>query len=221
MLGSGISSMSDSAICWKPRIEEPSKPRPSVKSSSSMLPTASVMCCQVPGTSVNFRSTIRTSRPSAIFSTSAAPASPPPANPWMVSGSSPVTSSRIAVCRGVCMSFFVVPPGHRRRSSHRFPSLAHRLGGDSIDRREARHVTAVEITPAIFRPSSKAARPARGPSAQGPGATGLGPASTTPVSGFTWFTGGAGAISTSKCPATGAPLGSCARALPPSPPATA
>ena len=33
--GSGSSSMSDSWICWKPRIDEPSNTRPSVKTSSS------------------------------------------------------------------------------------------------------------------------------------------------------------------------------------------
>src|SRR5271166_5542628 len=93
--------MSDSEICWKPRIEEPSKPSPSLKASSSRALTDSVMCCQVPGTSVNLRSIMRTPRASHMPSTAAALGSLLPACCSIVSGSSPITRSRIAVCWGV------------------------------------------------------------------------------------------------------------------------
>src|SRR5580698_4222328 len=55
--GSGSSSMSDSWICWKPRIEEPSNMRPSVKTFSPKLLTGRVKCCTVPGRSQNRTST--------------------------------------------------------------------------------------------------------------------------------------------------------------------
>ena len=54
----GRSSMSDSEMPCQPRIEEPSKPRPSVNADSSSARTGSVMCCHVPSRSQNFRSTI-------------------------------------------------------------------------------------------------------------------------------------------------------------------
>ena len=63
--------MSDSWISWKPRIDEPSKPRPDSKSPASKAPIGNVMCCQVPGRSTNFRSTISTPRSAAKSSTSA------------------------------------------------------------------------------------------------------------------------------------------------------
>ena len=56
----GISSMSDSEIPCQPRIEEPSKPSPSVNACSSSARIGSVMCCQVPSRSQNLRSTIAT-----------------------------------------------------------------------------------------------------------------------------------------------------------------
>ena len=59
-VGSGISSMSDSEIPCQPRIEEPSKPRPSSNAASSSARSGSVMCCHVPSRSQNFRSTIET-----------------------------------------------------------------------------------------------------------------------------------------------------------------
>ena len=55
---SGISSMSDSEIPCQPRIDEPSKPRPSSNADSSNARIGSVMCCHVPSRSQNFRSTI-------------------------------------------------------------------------------------------------------------------------------------------------------------------
>ncbi len=55
---SGIRIMSLSAMPCQPRIEEPSKPRPSSKADSSNEPTGRVTCCHVPSRSQNFRSTI-------------------------------------------------------------------------------------------------------------------------------------------------------------------
>ena len=60
LVGSGSSSMSDSWICWKPRMDEPSKPRPSVKTSSVKEPTGTVKCCITPGRSQKRTSTIST-----------------------------------------------------------------------------------------------------------------------------------------------------------------
>src|SRR5215831_16491740 len=58
--GSGMSSISLSLISWNPRILDPSKPMPSAKRLSSRTRTGELKCCQVPGTSVNLKSTIRT-----------------------------------------------------------------------------------------------------------------------------------------------------------------
>ena len=52
-----MSSMSDSEIPCQPRIEEPSNPSPSSKADSSNALSGSVMCCQRPSRSQNFRST--------------------------------------------------------------------------------------------------------------------------------------------------------------------
>ena len=60
VLGSGIISMSLSLIACQPRIEEPSKPMPSSKVPSSISPIGYEQCCQMPGQSVNRRSTIST-----------------------------------------------------------------------------------------------------------------------------------------------------------------
>src|SRR3954470_2733018 len=70
VLGSGTSSMSDSLISWKPRIDEPSKPAPSVSSPSLNSREATAKCCQVPGRSVNLRSTSATSWSRAKLTTS-------------------------------------------------------------------------------------------------------------------------------------------------------
>ena len=58
MSACGMSSMSLSEIPCQPLIEEPSKPRPSSNELSSNAAIGSVMCCQDPRRSVNFRSTI-------------------------------------------------------------------------------------------------------------------------------------------------------------------
>jgi len=48
---SGTSFMSDSWMAWKPRIEEPSNMRPSVRASSLKAATGMVKCCITPGRS--------------------------------------------------------------------------------------------------------------------------------------------------------------------------
>src|SRR5206468_2024304 len=60
LAGSGISSMSLSLMAWKPRIDEPSNPKPSVNVSSSSSFKGIEKCCQVPGRSVKRTSTICT-----------------------------------------------------------------------------------------------------------------------------------------------------------------
>src|SRR5258706_8048153 len=60
LAGSGSSSMSLSLMAWKPRIDEPSNPRPSVNVSSSSSFNGIEKCCQVPGRSVKRTSTICT-----------------------------------------------------------------------------------------------------------------------------------------------------------------
>jgi hypothetical protein len=55
---SGMRSMSDSEMPCHPRIDDPSKPRPSSKADSANADTGSVMCCHDPSRSQNFRSTI-------------------------------------------------------------------------------------------------------------------------------------------------------------------
>src|SRR5208283_3511993 len=59
--GSGKTSMSDELIALQPRIDEPSKPRPSVKTDSVSSETGTAKCCQVPRMSHSLRSTILTS----------------------------------------------------------------------------------------------------------------------------------------------------------------
>jgi hypothetical protein len=56
--GSGMSSMSLSAMPRQPRIDEPSNPRPSSKQEVSSARAGMVMCCQLPSRSQNLRSTI-------------------------------------------------------------------------------------------------------------------------------------------------------------------
>ena len=58
VFGSGIRSMSDSWISWKPRIDEPSKPRPSSNTSSVSSCAGIEKCCIKPGRSQNRTSTI-------------------------------------------------------------------------------------------------------------------------------------------------------------------
>ena len=53
--------MSDSAMPWKPRMEEPSKSWPLTKKSSSIALAGRLKCCCTPGMSVNRMSTKTTS----------------------------------------------------------------------------------------------------------------------------------------------------------------
>src|SRR6266496_658806 len=57
-LGSGMANMSEASMDFQPRMEEPSKPRPSLKESSFSSLKGRVKCCQVPKVSTNFTSTI-------------------------------------------------------------------------------------------------------------------------------------------------------------------
>ena len=62
--------MSLSLMACHPRMEEPSKPRPSSKVSSEISLIGNEQCCQVPGQSMNRRSTMTAldSAPSASAS---------------------------------------------------------------------------------------------------------------------------------------------------------
>src|SRR5262245_8535992 len=57
--GSGMASMSLASMLFHPRMDEPSKPKPSSKTSSVSSPIGQEKCCQVPKVSTNFTSTIR------------------------------------------------------------------------------------------------------------------------------------------------------------------
>src|SRR5438270_10141866 len=57
VVGSGTSSMSEALIGCQPRIDEPSRPKPSSNESSLSCGMVTVVCCQMPGRSMNFRST--------------------------------------------------------------------------------------------------------------------------------------------------------------------
>src|SRR5262249_54476486 len=54
--GSGMTSMSLAWIGCQPRIDEPSKPRPSSNTLSSISLGGTVKCCQMPRKSLNFKS---------------------------------------------------------------------------------------------------------------------------------------------------------------------
>src|SRR5947207_15761205 len=54
--GSGITSMSEALMTLQPRMLDPSKPRPSLKISSSYSVSVVVKCCHVPSKSVNLKS---------------------------------------------------------------------------------------------------------------------------------------------------------------------
>src|SRR4029078_11057643 len=56
--GSGMASMSEASIDFQPRMEEPSKPKPSEKTSSFSSEMGQLKCCQVPKVSTNLMSTI-------------------------------------------------------------------------------------------------------------------------------------------------------------------
>ncbi len=58
LFGSGMASMSEASMDFQPRMEEPSKPKPSLKTSSVSSLMGTLKCCQVPKVSTNFTSTI-------------------------------------------------------------------------------------------------------------------------------------------------------------------
>src|SRR5215468_9744330 len=60
VFGSGTINMSEALIACQPRIDEPSKPRPSSKTDSLIWSIGNVQCCQVPSRSMNLMSTICT-----------------------------------------------------------------------------------------------------------------------------------------------------------------
>src|SRR6476620_6770794 len=65
VVGSGNSDMSDSLMAWNPRIEDPSKFRPSSKTDWSNDETGTVKCCMTPGRSQKRTSIIST--PSSLM----------------------------------------------------------------------------------------------------------------------------------------------------------
>src|SRR3954470_22273497 len=82
VVGSGNSDMSDSWIAWKPRIEEPSKFRPSSKTDWSNEETGTVKCCMTPGRSQKRTSTISTPSSLTYFSSSSLFANIHPPGSW-------------------------------------------------------------------------------------------------------------------------------------------
>src|SRR5437868_6193529 len=56
--GSGMASMSEASMDFQPRMEEPSNPKPSEKTSSVSSEIGQLKCCQVPKVSTNLISTI-------------------------------------------------------------------------------------------------------------------------------------------------------------------
>src|SRR5919202_604492 len=70
VVGSGSRSMSDSWICWNPRIDDPSNIRPSLKTDGPKFDAGNVKCCITPGRSQNLTSTNCTPSSLINFSTS-------------------------------------------------------------------------------------------------------------------------------------------------------
>src|SRR5215467_6055541 len=56
--GSGMASISEASMLFQPRMDEPSKPKPSVKISSVSSRMGQLKCCQVPKVSTNLMSII-------------------------------------------------------------------------------------------------------------------------------------------------------------------
>src|SRR5215207_6562786 len=75
--GSGMASMSLASMDFQPRMEEPSKPKPSSKTSSVNSPRGTLKCCQVPKVSTNLTSIILTPSLRAISMTLRAEAEAP------------------------------------------------------------------------------------------------------------------------------------------------
>src|SRR5262245_14916288 len=99
LVGSGNRSMSDSWISWNPRIDEPSKPKPSSKEASVSSDGGTEKCCIRPGRSMNRRSII--SMPRSLTSLSTSPTDcVTAAPPWVsLSGQAPTGSYRTLASR--------------------------------------------------------------------------------------------------------------------------
>src|SRR5688572_12573663 len=119
--GSGIASMSDASMDFQPRIDEPSKPKPSPKTSSVNSATGTLKCCQVPKVSTNLTSTILAPCLRAMSITLRAEAEAPaplaclagfvkvilvPA-PGAAAKREPLLASLTLACFGIIVCFFV------------------------------------------------------------------------------------------------------------------
>src|SRR6478672_7803281 len=91
VVGSGNSDMSDSWMAWKPRIEEPSKLRPSSNTDWSNDDTGTVKCCITPGRSQKRTSTISTPSSLTYLSSSSLFWNIRP--PWLQPGAAEVSAS--------------------------------------------------------------------------------------------------------------------------------
>ncbi len=107
VVGSGNSDMSDSWMAWKPRIEEPSKPRPSSKTDWSNDDTGTVKCCITPGRSQKRTSTIST--PSSLMYLSSSSLFWNIRPPWLRTSGQPTKSGSgepgAALHRGVLATY--------------------------------------------------------------------------------------------------------------------
>src|SRR5699024_6194848 len=116
---SGRRFMSDSSMVVNPRMEEPSKARPSSMASSSKASAGMLKCCSVPGTSVKRMSTNSTSSSLMNFTTSSG-----------VSNATLNSALRSRVCGGLLGSHFTCrypeycPRGRRGGELSVFPVRA-------------------------------------------------------------------------------------------------
>src|SRR3989442_9015495 len=99
LAGSGISSMSLSLMAWKPRIDEPSNPKPSVNVSSSSSFNGIEKCCQVPGRSEKRTSELQ-SRPHLVCRLLLEKKKPrPPQRPRTFMNFAPADRTLLVYCR--------------------------------------------------------------------------------------------------------------------------
>ena len=117
VVGSGNSDMSDSWMAWKPRIEEPSKFRPSSKTDWSNDDTGTVKCCMTPGRSQKRTSTISTPSSLMYFSSSSL---------FCEHSSSLAARGHACLHRWLCSGACAKSPGH--------PPDSHAMQGQFLDR---------------------------------------------------------------------------------------
>src|SRR5207302_787202 len=116
--------MSLSLIAWNPRIDEPSNPIPSLKRSSVSSLSGIEKCCQVPGRSVNLKSTTWTPASLALRITSAGDTPAPGLAPAV-----DVVGSNVAVMGSLFSSGLVRRGCARSLPGHTRPPLRpHRAG---------------------------------------------------------------------------------------------